>query len=137
MFRFAFASLMLAGSALLALEPAFGQAVQYQFTPPPPIVPLPSSSSPTYANVPDVAPPVPAPGGSGVKPYHVRPGPRASRSAGTRYVHTRRGRVVAVPPALVPGHNTFNDRVIRCAHAGASSGLRPGQLGGFTAECAQ
>jgi hypothetical protein len=40
MIRFSIASVMLAGSALVALEPAHGQVVQYQYTPPPPVVPL-------------------------------------------------------------------------------------------------
>jgi hypothetical protein len=137
MIRFAIASLMLAGSALMALEPAYGQAVQYQFTPPPPIVSLGSSSGPSYPSIPGVASPSPAPGGSGVVPYQVAPPPHvASSRSSTRYVHTRRGRTIAVPPAAVAGQNTFGDRVSRCAHAGAASGLGPNQLGGFTAQCA-
>src|SRR5258708_6295999 len=43
MIRLGVALFMLAGSALMALEPAYGQVVQYQFTPPPPIVPAPRS----------------------------------------------------------------------------------------------
>jgi hypothetical protein len=37
MTRFAIAPLLLAGGVLMLLEPAHGQGVQYQFTPPPPI----------------------------------------------------------------------------------------------------
>src|SRR5215467_2061388 len=48
MTRFAIASFVLAGSAVAMLEPAHGQGVQYQFTPPPPIRTLPSSPTPSY-----------------------------------------------------------------------------------------
>jgi hypothetical protein len=131
MIRFAIASLMLAGSAVAMLEPAYGQAVQYQFTPPPPIVPL-RSSAPSYPDSPGVAAPMPAPGRSGVVPYRVSPSVGASGSQ-TRYVHTRSGRSIAVPSR---GQETFGDRVSNCAHAGAASGLGPNQLGGFTGRCA-
>ena len=135
MIRFAIASLMLAGSAIAALEPAYGQAVQYQFTPPPPIVPAPSSQAPSYPPIPGVAPPAPAPGPSAAVPYRVSPSVGPSGSQATRYVHTRRGRTVAVPSAAVPGQETFGDRVSNCAHAGASAGLGPNQLGGFMGRC--
>jgi hypothetical protein len=137
MIRFAIASLLLAGSAMAVLGPAYGQPVQYQFTPPPPIVPLHSSSMPSYPDIPGVAAPVPAPGPSSVVPYRVTPSPSvaSSRSHTTRYLQTRRGRTVAVPPALGRGQDTFSDRVSRCAHAGASSGVRPGELGTFMAGC--
>jgi hypothetical protein len=137
MMRFAIASLLLAGSAMVVLEPAYGQPLQYQFTPPPPIVPLPSSSLPSYPSIPGVAAPAPAPGGSGVVPYRVTPPPSvaSSRSHTTRYLHTQRGRIVAVPPALGGGQDTFNDRVSRCAFAGASGSVRPGQMGSFMAGC--
>jgi hypothetical protein len=137
MIRFAIASLVLAGSAVAVLKPAYGQPVQYQFTPPPPIVALPSSSMPSYPSIPGVAAPVPAPGSSGVVPYRVTPPSVASsRSHATRYLHTQRGRIVAVPPALGRGQDTFNDRVSRCAHAGASGGVRPGEFGSFMGQCA-
>jgi hypothetical protein len=135
MIRSVIASLMLAGAAMAALEPAYGQPVQYQFTPPPPIRALPSSQPPSYAPIPDVAPPAPAPGGSGVVPYRVRPAPSASGSGrgSTRPVYTARGRRILVPSAPA---ETFGDRVSNCAHAGASSGLGPNQLGAFMGRCA-
>jgi hypothetical protein len=134
MIRSAIASLMLAGSAMAVPAPAHGQPVQYQFTPPPPIVPLPSWQPPSYPTIPGVAPPVPAPRRSGVVPYHVTPpvGPPGSRSA--PYVYTQRGRAIAVPPPA-PGRDTFGDSVSRCAHAGASAGLGPNQLGAFMGRC--
>src|SRR5258705_7353993 len=97
MTRFAIASLMLAGSVLALLEPAHGQAVQYQFTPPPPIKTLPSSSAPSYSLTPDVAPPGPAPRQSHLAPYRVTPPPGPSGSPSTRSVQTARGRTIFVP----------------------------------------
>jgi len=133
MFRFAIASFMLAGSALAMLEPAHGQGVQYQFTPPPPIKTLPSSSAPSYPPVPDVAPPVPAPRQSHLAPYRVTPPPGPADSRSTRTVTTARGRTIFVPAS--PGE-TFGDRVSSCAHAGAAAGLRPNQLSAFMGRCA-
>jgi hypothetical protein len=132
MTRFAIASLMLAGSVLALLEPAHGQAVQYQFTPPPPIKTLPSSSAPSYSLTPDVAPPVPAPRQSHLAPYRVTPPPGPSDSPATRSVQTARGRTIFVPSS--PG-GTFGDRVSSCAHAGAAAGLRPNQLSAFMGRC--
>ncbi len=133
MLRFAVASLILAGSALATLEPAHGQAVQYQFTPPPPIPKLPSSSSPSYPAMPGVEPPVPAPGQSHLHPYHVTPSPSASRQHSTRAVQTARGRTIFVPSSP---RQTFGDRVTSCAHAGAAAGLGPNQLSAFMGRCA-
>jgi hypothetical protein len=132
MTRFAIASLMLAGSTVMVLEPAYSQGVQYQFTPPPPIRTLPSSSAPSYPPIPDVAPPSPAPRQSHLAPYRVTPppGPPESRS---RTVNTARGRTIFVPSS--PGE-TFGDRVSNCAHAGAAAGLGPNQLGAFMGRCA-
>ncbi len=132
MTRPAIASLMLAG-AVMALEPAHGQGVQYQFTPPPPIRTLPSSSTPSYSTIPDVAPPVPAPRQSHLAPYRVKPPPGSSASPSTRSVQTARGRTIVVPSA---SGETFGDRVSNCAHAGAAAGLRPNQLGAFMGRCA-
>jgi hypothetical protein len=84
--------------------------------------------------IPGVAAPVPLPGRSGVVPYRVTPSV-ASPGSQTRYVQTRRGRTVAVPGPAVPGQDTFGDRVSRCVHAGASSGLGPNQLGSFMGQC--
>jgi hypothetical protein len=122
---------MLAGSTVV-LDSAFSQGVQYQFTPPPPIVPLPSSQPPSYPPIPGVAPPVPAPGGSGVVPYHVKPSVGSTRSRSTRHVYTAHGRMIPVPSAP---SETFGDRVSNCAHAGASAGLGPNQLGTFMGRC--
>lgn len=133
MTRFAVASLMLAAGALVMLEPAHGQGVQYQFTPPPPIKTLPSSAAPSYPTIPGVAPPVPAPRQSHLAPYRVTPPPGLSDSRSTRTVLTRRGRTIFVPSS--PGE-TFGDRVSSCAHAGAAAGLGPNQLNAFMGRCA-
>jgi len=132
MIRFAIAFLMLANCAVMVLEPAFGQGVQYQFTPPPPIRALPSSSSPSYPMVPGVASPVPAPGASHLAPPRVTPSPRSSEHGLNRSIYTASGRRILVPTA--PGE-TFGDRVSNCAHAGASAGLGPNQLGSFMGRC--
>lgn len=132
MIRFVVASWMLAGSAAALLEPAHGQGVQYQFTPPPPIRSLPSSSSPSYPPIPGVAPPVPAPKASHLAPYRVTPlEPSGSRL--TRHVYTDNGRMIRVPSTPA---ETFGDRVSNCAHAGAAAGLGPNQLGTFMGRCA-
>ena len=131
MTRFAIASLMLAGSVLAMLEPAHGQGVQYQFTPPPPIKTLPSSSAPSYPFA-GAAPPVPAPRQSHLAPYRVTPPPGPSDSRSTRTVQTTHGRTIFVPSS--PGE-TFGDRVSSCAHAGAAAGLRPNQLAAFMGQC--
>jgi hypothetical protein len=131
MFRFAFASLMLAGGAVATFEPAHAQPVQYQFTPPPPIPTLPPSSGSLYPPAPSVLPPVPAPGQSYLKPHQVMPPPALSAPPSARTVHTR-GRTVIVPSS--PGE-TFGDRVSSCAHAGAAAGLGPNQLNAFMGRC--
>jgi hypothetical protein len=123
---------MLAGSAFAMLAPAHGQPVQYQFTPPPPIPHLPSSSAPLYPSTPGALPPVPAPHPSHLKPWRVTPPPALSGERSARAVQTARGRTVLVPSS--PGE-TFGDRVSSCAHAGASAGLRPGQLNAFMGRC--
>jgi hypothetical protein len=134
MTRFVIASLMLAGSALAMPGPAHGQGVQYQFTPPPPIRALPSSSAPSYPPIPDVAPPAPAPRQSHLAPYRVAPpsGPSDSGPS-TRTVQTARGRTIFVPSSP---RETLGDRVSNCAHAGASAGLGPNQLTAFMGRCA-
>lgn len=132
MFRFAIASLMLAGSALALLEPAHGQGVQYQFTPPPPIPTLPSSSGSLYPPAPAVVQPVPAPGPSHLRPHQVTPPPALAAQPSSRTVHTARGRTIVVPSS--PGE-TFGDRVSSCAHAGAAAGLGPNQLNAFMGRC--
>jgi hypothetical protein len=132
MTRFAIASLMLAGSALAMPGPAHSQGVQYQFTPPPPIRTLPSSSAPSYPPIPGVAPPAPAPRQSHLAPYRVTP-PSSPPDWSTRTVQTARGRTIFVPSSPA---ETFGDRVSNCAHAGASAGLGPNQLTAFMGRCA-
>jgi hypothetical protein len=132
MLRFVMASLMLAGSVVATLEPAHGQAVQYQFTPPPPIPRPPSSSAPLYPSMPGVEPPVPAPRQSHLKPYRVTPPPSGSTQGGSRQVQTARGHTIFVPSSP---SETFGDRVSSCAHAGASAGLRSGQMNAFMGRC--
>jgi hypothetical protein len=132
MFRSVIALLMLTAAAVAMVEPANAQPVQYQFTPPPPIRALPSSQPPSYPSIPGVAAPAPAPGGSGVVPYNVRPAPRSSGYGSTRSVYTDHGRRVLVPTRPT---ETFGDRVSNCAHAGAAAGLGPNQLGTFMGRC--
>jgi hypothetical protein len=132
MIRYAVASLMLAGSALAMQVPAHGQPVQYQFTPPPPIPHLPSSSGSLYPPTAGTLPPMPAPHASHLRPWRVTPPPALSGERSARAVHTARGRTILVPSS--PGE-TFGDRVSSCAHAGASAGLRPNQLNTFMGRC--
>jgi hypothetical protein len=132
MTRFAIVPLLLAGGVLTLLEPAHGQGVQYQFTPPPPIRSLPSSSAAIYPPTPGVEPPVPAPTHSHLAPYRVTPPPGLSDSRSTRAVQTARGRTVFVPSSR---RETFGDRVSNCAHAGAAAGLRANQLTAFMGRC--
>jgi hypothetical protein len=115
--RVAIALLLLAGSAAMALEPAYGQVVQYQSTPPPPIVPLGSGSGSGLLQLPP--------------PISAQPLPSQTPS----YVPVPGGPAVVVPPAP-PGENTFSDRVSRCIQAGSAAGLGPGQIGTFTGQCA-
>jgi hypothetical protein len=132
MTRFAIAPVLLAGGILTLVEPAHGQGVQYQFTPPPPIRTLPSSSAPIYPPTAGVAPPVPAPRQSHLAPYRVTPAPGLADSRSTRAVQTARGRTIFVPSSR---RETFGDRVSSCAHAGAAAGLRPNQLAAFMGRC--
>ncbi|MBV9824969.1 MAG: hypothetical protein JO001_04710 [Alphaproteobacteria bacterium] len=109
--------------AIAATAAAQAQPVQYQFTPPPPVVPL----SPQPA-VPDQV--------SGASPYDYA-GRHSARSSHhrTQYAQTRHGRLVAVPPGR-PGYNTFGDRVLRCQQAASQAGLGASQQGSFAAQCA-
>jgi hypothetical protein len=117
----------------MVLEPAFGQVVQYQFTPPPPVVPLPFHpfESPSTLQIPDVVPPDRVLKRS-ARQHSAVPAPVET----PRYVTTRHGRVVVVPPAVVPGQELYSDRVARCAQAGAGAGIGASRLGAFTAQCA-
>jgi hypothetical protein len=127
MTSFGFRSMALAALALAAFTVAQAQVVQYQYTPPPPIVPLQPYSASSYGGL-GLAPPLPVdPGGH--RALHHR-SPHASRS-----VLTHHGRLAVVPPGR-PGYNTFGDRVLRCQQAGSELGLNASQQGGFTARCA-
>jgi hypothetical protein len=130
--RFVIAFLLLAGGILTLLEPAHGQGIQSQFTPPPPIRTLPSSSGAIYPPTPGVEPPVPAPRQSHLAPYRVTPPPGLSDSRSTRTVQTARGRTIFVPSSR---RETFGDRVSNCAHAGAAAGLHSNQLTAFMGRC--
>jgi hypothetical protein len=134
MLRFVIAASLFAGASLLSLTSASAQAVQYQFTPPPPVASLPGSSASGYAGgLESLPPPIAAPApirGTGPHTHSAR----AYRNR-PRYVTTRRGRSIMVPPAF-PGQHTAQNRVLRCMGAGAAGGLRPNQLGSFTNQCA-
>jgi hypothetical protein len=128
MVRTAVAILMLAGSAVMALgvmspDPAQAQPVQYQFTPPPPVMPL--HSSPSYGGL--SAP------STGTYGYDPSAGVRPSHF-GARTFHTRHGRPIEVPRGTA-GHNTFHDRVSRCQQAGAAAGLSASGQSLFTGQC--
>jgi hypothetical protein len=117
---------------MIVLEPADAQVVQYQYTPPPPVEPLPFHpfESPSTLQIPGVVPP------DRVLRRARPPHSTALTSPETpRYV-PHRGRVVVVPPAVVPGQNLYSDRVARCAQAGAAAGIGANHLGGFTMQCA-
>jgi hypothetical protein len=122
MIRYGLAVLILASSAVAALDPAYSQVVQYQFTPPPPVVPLPSTPSPPQGL--GIAPPVPAAGPS-AEPYLFSPSPRFVQVPG-------RGPVV-VPPLLSGPRSS--DGITNCLQAGAAAGLGANELGGFTNQC--
>jgi|HubBroStandDraft_1064217.scaffolds.fasta_scaffold909449_2 hypothetical protein len=130
------AALMLTcGFAALMPEMAASQPVQYQFTPPPPIVALPQTA-PSAASIPGVADPVPAPPVSRVEPQTYEPpsSVRPLRSHAPRAVQYGRRTVV------VPGRHArsdFGDRVRGCLQAGAGAGVPSGRLGGFSVQCAQ
>jgi hypothetical protein len=119
---------MLAGA--IVVTPAVGQVVQYQYTPPPPVVPLPFHpfEAPSTLQIPGVVPP----------DRIVTRSARAHRTAPVSpETHvTRHGRVVVVPPAVAPAQELYSDRLARCAQAGAAAGIGANHLGGFTARCA-
>jgi hypothetical protein len=130
--RVATCLLILAG--MTVVEPALGQVVQYQFTPPPPVTPLPFHpfESPSTLQIPGVVPPDRVAKRS-ARRQSATPAPVET----PRYVTTHHGRVVVVPPAVVPGQELYSDRVARCAQAGAGAGIGASHLGAFTAQCAQ
>jgi hypothetical protein len=127
--RVAISLLILAG--MMVVEPALGQVVQYQFTPPPPVVPLPFHpfESPSTLQIPGVVPP------DRIVTRSAKQHRGALASPETHI--TRHGRVVVVPPAVAPGQELYSNRVARCAQAGAGAGIGANHLGAFTAQCAQ
>src|SRR5580704_5797869 len=127
--RIATSLLMLVGLTIFA--PAFGQVVPYQFTPPPPVTPLPFHpfESPSTLQIPGVVPP---------DRIVTRTAKQHRAGPASPETHvTRHGRVVVVPPAVVPGPELYSDRVARCAQAGAAAGIGANHLGAFTTRCAQ
>jgi hypothetical protein len=123
----------LMSASMMLCEPALSQVVQYQFTPPPPVAPLPFHpfESPSTLQIPGVVPP------DRVVKRSARQHPAPPPPFETpRYVTTHRGRVVVVPPAIFPGPELYSDRVARCAQAGAGAGIGANHLGAFTAQCA-
>jgi hypothetical protein len=118
---------------MMLCEPALGQVVQYQYTPPPPVVPLPFHpfEAPSTLQIPGVVPPDRVVKRSARLPHAAVP----TAPETPRYV-PHHGRVVIVPPALVPGQDNYSDRAARCAHAGAAAGIGANHLGAFTAQCA-
>ena len=122
MIRYGVAFLLLASSAVAAVEPAYSQVVQYQFSPPPPVVPLPST--PSYSQGLGIASPAPAPGPS-AEPYLFSPSPR--------FVQVP-GRAPVVVPPLLSGPRS-SDGIANCLQAGTAAGLGANELGRFTNQC--
>jgi len=120
MTRLAIAAMMLIGTVTMIVRPADAQPVQYQFTPPPPIVALPGTEA--------GSPPTSWPGPHGYSHPYIS-------HRGLHPFYGRRGRVAIVPPAL-HGQHSYSNRVQRCEQAGAAAGVRPGHLGAFTNRCA-
>lgn len=89
---------------------------------------------------PGVISPAPAPPGVSPLPPPVIYSPKLNGPISTPNVmipvppvHSR-GPVIV--PALPSGRNSFSDRVENCMHAGGAAGIRPNDLGSFTAQCA-
>ncbi len=90
----------------------------------------------TFNQFPQVPPPVPSPGGP--PPPVIAPGPAAPPQplAPSSTIVTVPGAPLVVIPAAPPGRNSFSDRVERCVHYGTAAGVRPNEIGQFTAQCA-
>ena len=116
MIRYGVAFLLLASSAVAAVEPAYSQVVQYQFSPPPPVVPL-TSTPPSYSQGLGIASPAPAPGPS-AEPYLFSPPPR--------FVQVP-GRAPVVVPPLLSGPRS-SDGITNCLQAGTAAGLGANEL---------
>jgi hypothetical protein len=93
-----------------------------------------------YGDFPGVQPPVPAP-----PPPAVAPGPAAPRPQPAPSPRAGAPSSILVPrlgerPVEVPGHrpgDSFSDRINRCIHYGTAAGVPPGEIGSFSAQCAQ
>lgn len=133
--RIVFSASLAASIALMAWQPLAAQPVQYQFTPPPPITPLPQTGVSAPVTPPGVAEPVPSPGIARVEPQtYTPPGSvKPLRSHAPRFVWSGR-RMIPVPPAS--RHASYGDRVQGCVQAGAAAGVPSGRLGSFGARCA-
>jgi hypothetical protein len=122
MIRYGMAFLLLASSAVVAVEPAYSQVVQYQFSPPPPVVPL--QSTPSYPQGLGIAPSAHGPGPS-TEPYSFPQSPS--------FVQVPGRAPVVVPP--LPSGSRSSDGIMNCLQAGAAAGLGANELGGFTNQC--
>jgi hypothetical protein len=133
-------------SSLILCKSALGQVVQYQYTPPPPVVALPFHpfESPSTLQIPGVVPPDRVVTRSARQHRAARASPETHvipdfvgiESGFVQVGITRHGRVVVVPPAVVPGQELYSDRLARCAQGGAAAGIGANHLGAFTARCA-
>jgi hypothetical protein len=121
MIRHAIAAFILASSAMISLDPAYSQAVQYQFSPPPAITPLPSIQAPSLSPGFGAAPPVLDPGGWNKS---------GSSASSSRFVGSPGQAPVTVP--VGPGSSSAMGN---CAQAGAAAGIGANELGGFVNQC--
>jgi hypothetical protein len=111
MTRFGVSVFILASSVMMALDSAYGQVVQYQFSPPSPVVPL-SSAQPSSGTLGlGVTRPVPDPAAS-VEPYVSPPSPGFVQVPG-------RAPVVVPPPLFGP---RSSDGLTNCSQAGTAAG---------------
>ena len=94
-----------------------------------------------YGSFPQVAPPVPTPAQPNVpRDLGGAPAmPQAPTIASPRAVPPNLVQRPVGPPVEVPGArpgDSFGDRATRCMHYGSAQGVRPGEIGQFTRECA-
>ncbi len=121
MIRSVIAATVLIGAAIVSASPGNSQPVQSQFSPPPPIVPLPGTEAGN--------PPTAWPGPYGYSAPHI---PHAK----WHHSYAGRARVAIVPHSVLRGRHNYSDRVARCTEAGAAAGIHPGHLGAFVSRCA-
>ena len=86
---------------------------------------------------PQVPPPVPSLGAGAPPPLLMAPppAPLPNSYGPPSTVFVPGHRAVQVPGAP-PGRNSFSDRVERCIHAGTAAGIKPNDVGSFSAQCA-